>query len=579
MAHPTRTGDLVVFSSPPYQFDAATPGTLIARSAFFGQHGYVPDVKNLRGNTNMRATFIAGGDAIDRGVARNVRSIDLAPTAAFLLDIPTPGHSQGVVRRDIIDFGRKYKPVSIVGLNDFHGQLDPSNATVTIDGRTIGTAGASQLATLFDEEARALPKRELLLAAGDNVGGTPPNSSLLQDRPAIDVENAWDLDATAYGNHEFDYGIPRILQHLERANFPFLSTNIVEQSTGREPPWMDTSAVFRVNGVKVGVIGSTVRITPELVRADATAGLVFLDEAERIRRESAKLRRRGVKVQVVVIHEGAVLGANRLAAAPAAAWEGPIVGIVNNIQSTTVDLVVAGHTHRPANTFIGRIPVIEGFNAGASYSVAQLMIKNGDVAWAGTAVRIAKNLGVARRPDVQAIVDAANTETAPQRNRVIGSAAAETADIRRDPARLSESEVGNLVADAMLAKYPEAVLALTNSGGLRADLPFATQPGGVDAPGQITWGEVFAVLPFNNRAALVTVTGAQLREALLNGLSPACNPNIATGRFPQVANLRIQYRCNGTTPEITVLELGPAAGRHARSRRRRASASSPTTSW
>ena len=555
MAHPTRTGDLVVFSTPPYQFDAATPGTLIARSAFFGQHGYVPDVKNLRGNTNMRATFLAGGDAIKRGVARRVRSIDLAPTAAFLLDIPTPGHSQGIVRRGLIDFGRKYKPVSIVALNDFHGQLDPSTSTVTIDGRSIGTAGASQLATLFDEEARALPKRELLLSGGDNVGGTPPNSALLEDRPAIDVENAWGLDATAYGNHEFDYGVPRILQHLQRADFPFLSTNIVEEATGREPPWMDTSAVFRVNGVRVGVIGSTVRVTPELVRADATAGLVFLDEAERIRRESAKLRRRGVKVQVVVIHEGAVLGANRLAAQAAAAWEGPIVGIVSGIQNTTVDLVVAGHTHRPANLFVGRIPVVEGFNAGASYSVAQLMIKGGDVAWAGTAVRVAKNLGVAGRPDVQAIVDAANTETAPLRNRVVGS---QEADIRRDPARLSESGMGNLVADAMLAKYPEAVAALTNSGGLRADLPVA--PTGPEGAGQITWGEVFAVLPFNNRAALVTVTGAQLRDALLNGLSPACNPNIATGRFPQVANLRIRYRCEGTTPVITELSLGPAAG-------------------
>ena len=48
MAHPTRTGDVVAFSYPPYQFDAATPGTLIARSAFFGQHGYVPDVQDLR---------------------------------------------------------------------------------------------------------------------------------------------------------------------------------------------------------------------------------------------------------------------------------------------------------------------------------------------------------------------------------------------------------------------------------------------------------------------------------------------------------------------------------------------------
>ncbi|HSF26385.1 MAG TPA: alkaline phosphatase family protein, partial [Actinomycetes bacterium] len=60
MAHPTRTGDLVAFAYPPYQFDAATPGTLIARSAFFGQHGYVPDIKDADAATSMRATFLAG---------------------------------------------------------------------------------------------------------------------------------------------------------------------------------------------------------------------------------------------------------------------------------------------------------------------------------------------------------------------------------------------------------------------------------------------------------------------------------------------------------------------------------------
>ena len=556
MAHPTRTGDLVVFSSPPYQFDAATPGTLIARSAFFGQHGYVPDVKNLAGNTNMRATFIAGGDAIRRGVARNVRSIDLAPTAAFLLDIPSPGHSQGVVRRDIIDKSRKYTPVSIIGLNDFHGQLDAG--TTTIDGRTVPAGGAAQLATMFDEEADALPRQSLLLAAGDNVGASPPNSALLQDRPAIDVENAWGLDATSYGNHEFDFGVARILQHLERADFPFLSTNIVEESTGREPPWMDTSAVFRVNGVKVGVIGSTVRATPELVKPENTAGLVFLDEAQRIRRESAKLRRRGVKVQVVVIHEGALAGANRVAAQPAAGWSGPITGIVENIQSTTVDLVVAGHTHRPANFFVGRIPVIEGFNAGVSYSVAQLMVKHGDVAWAGTAVRIAKNLGVAQRADVKAIVDAANTETAPLRNRVIGAQSEAGGDILRDPARLRESEMGNLVTDAMLARYPEAEAAITNSGGLREDLRYAPPAGAPDGPGQITFGEVFAVLPFGNSTVVETVTGAQLTAALVNGFKPPCGDVAGgTGRTPQVAGLRIRFTCSGTTAVIA--ELGKVA--------------------
>ena len=115
---------------PPYEFDAATPGTLVARSAFFGQHGYVPDVQNLKSNTNMRATFLAGGPRIEEGKAKDIRSIDLAPTMAFLLGIPAPQNSQGVVRRDFIRDSGDYTPISIVGLNDFHGQLDQTTGTI-----------------------------------------------------------------------------------------------------------------------------------------------------------------------------------------------------------------------------------------------------------------------------------------------------------------------------------------------------------------------------------------------------------------------------------------------------------------
>ncbi len=551
MAHPTRTGDLVVFSAPPYQFDAATPGTLIAPSAFFGQHGYVPDVQDLDSNTNMRATFLAGGDAIERGVADDIRTIDLAPTAAFLLGVPTPQHSQGVVRRDLLEDGDDFTALSIVGLNDFHGQLDQT--TTLIDGRTVTVGGAGQLATMFDEEASALPGQTLLLAAGDNVGASPPNSALLDDIPAIDVENAWGLDATSFGNHEFDFGVERILLHQDRANFPFLATNIVEEATGVAPDWMQTSEVFTVNGIRVGVIGSVVRTTPELVSAGATEGLLFLDEAERIRQESARLRAEGVQVQIVVIHEGASLGANRLGANPASPWAGPIIGIVNGLQNTTVDLVIAGHTHRAANTFVGRIPVVEGFNAGASYSVVQLMVEGSDVEWAGTSTRTAKNLGVAPRADVQAIVDKANADTAPLRNQVIGT---QSIDIRRDPARLAESAMGNLVADAMLDKYPGIDAALTNSGGLRQDI-LITPPSAGEAAGEITWGEVFAVLPFGNRTVILTLTGAQLTEALMNGFSPTCNPAIATGRSPQVAGLKATFHCNGITPVVDGIWKAP----------------------
>jgi 2',3'-cyclic-nucleotide 2'-phosphodiesterase (5'-nucleotidase family) len=547
MAHPTRTGDVVAFSYPPYQFDAATPGTLVSPSHFFGQHGYVPDVQDLKANVNMRATFLAGGEGIARGTV-TARSIDLAPTLSFILGIPEPQHSQGTVLLDVVKGGSAYRPVSIVGLTDFHGQLEPTTRTYD-NNINAPVGGGAYLATMFDEEQAALPGHELILAAGDNVGASPANSGLLQDKPAIDVENAWGLDATSYGNHEFDYGVERLLMHQARANFPFLATNIVETSTGKAPDWVTPSAVFTVNGVKVGVIGAELKETPELVSAGATAGLTFLDEATRIKEESKRLRAKGVKVQVVVIHQGTATGSNRVGNTAAVPWDGPILTIADQLQDTTIDAMVVGHTHRVSNLMRGRILLTEGINAGASYSVLQLMVKGGDVSWAGGATRVAKTIGVPARADVKAIVDDANAQTAVLRNQVIGT---QSFDIRRAPTRLLESAMGNMVTDAMRAKYPGIDAALTNSGGLRNDL-VCSPPSAGEAACEITWGEMFSVLPFGNRTVIATYTGAQLEQAFLNGFSPVCNSAIATGRFPQVSGLRATFTCNGTTPVVTGL--------------------------
>ena len=543
MAHPTRTGDVIAFSFPPYQYDAETPGTLVAPSHFFGQHGYVPDIQNLAANINMRATFLADGAGIGRGEV-TARSIDLAPTLAFLLGIPEPQHSQGRVLLEALDLGARYTPISIVGLNDFHGQLEPT--ALRFDGINQPVGGAAYLATMFDEELEALGGG-LLLAGGDNVGASPPNSALLQDMPAIDVENAWGLDATSYGNHEFDYGVTRLLAHQERADFPFLATNIVDAATGEAPSWVTPSKVFEVNGIKVGVIGAALEGTPELVSAGATAGLKFLDEAPRIAAESKRLFMEGVRVQVVVIHEGTSQGTNTVGSTAGAPWQGPILDIADALQDTSVDAIIAGHTHRVSNLMRGDILVTEGINAGASYSVLQLLVKN-DVVWAGGATRIAKNLGVAPRADVQAIVDSANAETAVLRNQVIGTQAPGD-DILRDPERKHESEMGNLVTDAMRDKYPGVDAAYTNSGGLRADI-LASPPSASEAPNEITWGEVFAVLPFQNRSVIVTVTGAQLSQAFVNGFTPVCDGVTHTGRYPQISGLKVQYHCAGAAPVI-----------------------------
>jgi 2',3'-cyclic-nucleotide 2'-phosphodiesterase (5'-nucleotidase family) len=120
--------------------------------------------------------------------------------------------------------------------------------------------------------------------------------------------------------------------------------------------------------------------------------------------------------------------------------------------------------------------------------------------------------------------------------------------------------MGNLVADAMREKYAArfgAEAAITNSGGLRQDLPYDPVPPNTEQPGEITYGEVFGVLPFGNATVVETLTGAQLRTAMLNGFSAVCNAQINTGRFPQVSGIKLAYHCDGTSVVIDGMWKAP----------------------
>jgi 5'-nucleotidase len=76
-------------------------------------------------------------------------------------------------------------------------------------------------------------------------------------------------------------------------------------------------------------------------------------------------------------------------------------------------------------------------------------------------------------------------------------------------AYLFESPEGNLFCDLMLAARPDAQVAVTNGGGLRADLP----------AGELTYGQLFEAMPFDNRFAIVEVTGADLRNLVTSNLT------------------------------------------------------------
>jgi 5'-nucleotidase len=112
-------------------------------------------------------------------------------------------------------------------------------------------------------------------------------------------------------------------------------------------------------------------------------------------------------------------------------------------------------------------------------------------------------------------VDKYRTLVAPLANRVVGSV---TSDILRANNAAGESKLGDVIADAQLAAtspvaFGGAVVAFMNPGGIRGDILFANSPGG-EAAGQVTYGELFTVQPFNNVMTVLTCSGAQI-DALL----------------------------------------------------------------
>jgi len=157
------------------------------------------------------------------------------------------------------------------------------------------------------------------------------------------------------------------------------------------------------------------------------------------------------------------------------------------------------------------------------------------------------DIGVTPDAAIQARIDQLNAQLAPILSTVIGQS---TVFVPRTDAcgntagRTCESLEGNLTADAMRTAYGTE-FAITNSGGLRADLTCPTTdnpndfcPDYTPPPYPITRGQVLTVLPFGNVVVTLTVSGAELKTMLENGVSQT--PAVA-GRFPQVSGLCFTY--------------------------------------
>lgn len=435
--------------------------------------------------------------------------------------------------------------VKIVGLNDFHGNLEPLRRPIRVpleggESREVRAGGAAYLASAVARH-RAGGDHSLVIAAGDLVGASPLVSSLFLDEPAVGAMNRMGLDFNAVGNHEFDRGW-RELKRLQDggcerhglrepcaverdfagADFAFLAANVVTE--GGETLFPGTAIRRFGSGeraVAVGVIGLTLKDTPSLVTPSGVAGLTFGDEAEAINARVPQLAAAGADAIVVAIHQG-------LEPEPGTphtgcgAIAGPLRAILERVDPR-VDLVISGHTHRSYVCDFATVDPARGFTVtsagygGTLLTEITLAIDPARDTVASLAARniVVQNEGEAADPAFA--VFPADGEMAAYVARYSQAArAASTRPVGRisGPARdpgpaTEETALGNLIADAQLfaTRSAGAQIALMNNSGIRA--PIVPGPGGT-----VTFGDIFAAQPFGNTLVTRSYSGSQLLALL-----------------------------------------------------------------
>ena len=428
---------------------------------------------------------------------------------------------------------------TILHTNDFHGNLEPAGSN----------PGMARLAYVV-EDIRDVEGTDnvLLLDVGDSMQGSLL-SNLQKGEPTIAVFNAMGYAASTFGNHEFDWGQQTLIDRTTQADFPYVSANIVagscDAANWTAPSFATPYEIITVgtgaNTVDVGVIGVTSTETPIITIASATAGLCFKDPAESILHYYDELDATS-DVIVVLSHIGYPDGGY--------GYGIPVYGDQTlakmlNDAGKPVDLILGGHSHTnlPAATIVGSTTIAQAHYAGRRVGRADLTYDTvtGDVAiaWQSLAVSLTGDMD----PDIADLI--ATYTGDPDYQAMINEPIGWT-NVPIERYYDGDSLMGTFINDAIYNDlnsdaFPEndVEIVFNNSGGLRTDLCVT----GCTFPHQLTFGEMFSVLPFGNQTVVGTMTGERILELLNQAAS------LNKGAI-QVSGIRYKF-FNYSKPNVT----------------------------
>ena len=411
----------------------------------------------------------------------------------------------------------------VIHTNDTHGHDVEVETTEDADGNFSMAAVAALKA---DWEAQGYDV--LLVDAGDATQGMPLVDTK-HGSTAIAFMNSCGYDLMTVGNHEYDWGPDNLALIEEQADFPLLSANILLKDSGELR--FKAHEVFELtDGTKVGVFGLTTPATLTTTNPHNVADFTFLQGDELISCAQAQvdeLRGEGCDIVICVGHLG-----NGEAISGASSRE-----MLERVEG--IDLFIDGHDHQEVEEEVAGTLLVE--TGCFLHNIGVVVVDNGVPGNEPLAYGSYDGIDAA----TQAIIDEANTEMEAELGVVLGETAFRLNGEREPGVRTQETNLGDFFADALKWTAEQELgaevdAALVNGGGIRMS---------VEA-GDISLKTIKSVLPFSNDLVVLTLTGAQLLEAI-EAATQALGQGEAIGAFPQVAG--ITYTVDASVP----YEAGP----------------------
>ncbi|KEK23703.1 bifunctional metallophosphatase/5'-nucleotidase [Bacillus gaemokensis] len=386
--------------------------------------------------------------------------------------------------------------VQLIGLNDFHGQL---NTTSTLHGKAVGRA---DYIAAYIQSYRDKKPNTLLVHTGDMIGGSPPISALFHDEPTMEFLNTLQFDVGTIGNHEFDRG-PIALQQLisgesvpqtnsfSGSSFPYTCANVVDSETNQ--PLFPPYTIKWIDGIPIAFIGVITKDTPFLTMYTNMSSIRFLDEATSINHYVHQLQKKGIHAFVILAHLGGnTTGSNT---------NGALADLATQINSD-VDIIFGGHTHSYINGKVNGKLLVQAYSYGKAFSNVTITLnrQTKDITKKdATIVPVYQNK---LSPDLY-IRNWIDSYAAKIRPRVTERLGVTNHELTRDQNEHGESKLGTVLAMAQ-RQAMQTDIAFVNPGSIRHDLK----------KGDITWEDTFLIQPFGNPLIKMDLSGAEIRNAL-----------------------------------------------------------------